>query len=76
MVIYPGEIWLTPGTGQVDFPALMARLGNGGFTHGPLMVETLDRGDPDHTLREARKARKFLQKLVRGGQPEERPYSG
>ena len=61
---HPKNVAITPGTGQVDFPALMARLARGGFTHGPLVVETLAPGDPDQTLREARKARRFLEKLV------------
>ena len=61
---HPKNVALTPGTGQVDFPALMARLGKGGFTHGPLIIETLAPGDPAHTLQEAKKARKFVEQLV------------
>ncbi len=61
---HPKNVALTPGTGQVDFPALMARLGKGGFTHGPLLVETLAPGNLAHTLQEARKARKFVEQLV------------
>ena len=63
---HPKNVALTPGTGQVDFPALMARLGKGGFTHGPLIVETLLPGDLDHLLGEAKKARRFVEKLVAG----------
>jgi sugar phosphate isomerase/epimerase len=61
---HPKNVALTPGTGQVDFPALMARLGKGGFTHGPLIIETLAPGDQAHTLEEAKKARKFVERLV------------
>ena len=61
---HPKNVALTPGTGQVGFPALMARLGKGGFTHGPLVIETLAPGDPDHTLNEAKRARRFVQELV------------
>jgi len=63
---HPKNVALTPGTGQVDFPALMARLKEGGFTHGPLIVETLEPGDLGHTLAEAKKARRFLEQLVEG----------
>ena len=31
----PKQVDLTPGTGQVDFPRVMARLRQGGFTSGP-----------------------------------------
>lgn len=61
---HPKNVALTPGTGQVDFPALMARLGKGGFTHGPLVIETLTPGDSDHTLKEAKRARRFVQELA------------
>jgi len=61
---HPKNVSITPGTGQVDFPAVLARLRKGGFTHGPLIVECLDRGDAEHTLTEAGKARWFLEKLT------------
>ena len=60
------EVSITPGTGRVDFPAVMAKLNRGGFTSGPLVVETLARSDdPKVVLAEARKARTFLEQLVR-----------
>jgi sugar phosphate isomerase/epimerase len=65
---HPKDVALTPGTGRVDFPALMARLRRGGFTHGPLIIEMLAPGDLDHLLGEARKARKFVEALVGAGQ--------
>ena len=44
-----------PGTGQVDFAAVLSRLGQGGFTSGPLLIETLlpggDGKDPLDRLR-------------------------
>jgi sugar phosphate isomerase/epimerase len=60
----PKEVLLTPGTGRVDFAAVLARLKAGGFTGGPLIVETLARGDLAQTLAEAKKARAFVEELV------------
>ena len=61
---HPKQVMLTPGTGQVDFPAVMARLKRGGFTSGALVVECLTRGDLPALLAEAKKARKFVEELV------------
>jgi sugar phosphate isomerase/epimerase len=61
----PGTVDLTPGTGQVDFPAVFARLQKGGFNGGPLLVETLAPGKLPQLLVEAKKARIFLEDLVR-----------
>lgn len=58
------EANVTPGTGQVDFRALMAVLKKGGFTGGPLIVECLASGDMPALLSEAKKARQFLETLV------------
>ncbi len=63
----PKDVWATPGTGLVDFPALMVRLKKGGFTKGALVIETLTRSDPPtlpELLAEAKKARKFVEGLV------------
>ena len=60
---HPKNVAITPGTGQVDFPALTARLRKGGFTHGSLLVETLAPGDLAHTLQEAKKARRFVERI-------------
>jgi sugar phosphate isomerase/epimerase len=60
----PKDVALTPGTGQVDFPKVLAALEKGGFTGGPLVVETLAPGDRDATVQEAVKARKFVESLV------------
>ncbi|UCF38569.1 MAG: sugar phosphate isomerase/epimerase [Acidobacteriota bacterium] len=61
---HPKEVGLTPGTGEVKFPVLMARLKQGGFSHGPMIVETLTPGDAEHTMEEAKKARQFVEKLL------------
>ena len=61
---HPKDVALTPGTGQVDFSAVFARLKAGGFEGGPLIVECLEPGDLPHLLEEARKARRFLEELT------------
>jgi len=60
----PKDVELTPGTGMVNFPKVMSRLEQGGFTHGPLVVECLDHGDLAHVNAEAVKARGFLETLT------------
>jgi sugar phosphate isomerase/epimerase len=50
--------------GKVDFPAVLAQLRKGGFTHGPLVIETLAPGDLPAILTSARKARRFVEALV------------
>jgi sugar phosphate isomerase/epimerase len=62
----PREMMVTPGTGLVNFPAVLACLKKGGFTTGPLVVETLAPGNLPALLQEAKKARKFLEDLVAG----------
>jgi len=62
---HPKNVLVTPGTGDVDFPAVFARLKKGGFTRGPLVVECLQRGNLEQTLAEAKKARRFLHDLTR-----------
>lgn len=61
---HPRNVAVTPGTGLVDFPAVLARLKQGGFTSGPLVVECLDPGDLKQTLAEAKKTRRFLEELT------------
>jgi sugar phosphate isomerase/epimerase len=60
----PKEVLVTPGTGLVDFPAVFAKLKAGGFKSGPLIVECLEPGDLEHTMEEAKKARRFLENLT------------
>jgi sugar phosphate isomerase/epimerase len=65
----PKEVLLTPGTGKVGFPKVFARLRQGGFERGPLIVECLARGEPAQVTAEAKKARRFLEQLILGVQP-------
>ena len=60
----PKDVMITPGTGLVDFPAVLARLKKGGFNKGALVIETLDRGELPELLKEARKAYKFVEGLI------------
>lgn len=60
----PKDVALTPGTGQVDFTAMMKKLRTGGFTHGPMLIECLAPGDLAATLAEAKKAKTFVERLV------------
>jgi sugar phosphate isomerase/epimerase len=62
----PKEVLVTPGTGEVNFPALFARLRLGGFTRGQLVVECTARGDFAAVTREARAARAYVERLARG----------
>ncbi len=63
--VAPKEVLVTPGTGRVSFPKVLANLKQGGFTRGPLVVECLARGDePAKVTAEAKKARQFLEKLT------------
>lgn len=62
----PKDVMVTPGQGQVDFARVFARLQQGGFNGGPVMVETVAPGDLKQIVAEARKARVFLEALVRG----------
>ncbi len=52
---HPKNVEVTPGTGQVDFPAVFAHLKKGGFTRGPLIIECLDPGDIEQTIVQAKK---------------------
>lgn len=63
---YTGDVALTPGTGVVNFKAVFARLRQGGFHRGALIVECLAPGEPPQLLAEAKKAKKFLEDLVGG----------
>ena len=60
----PEDVYVTPGTGRVNFAQLLTRLEQGGFTSGPLIVECLDRGNASHVTDEAGKALRFLEVLV------------
>ncbi len=60
----PDEVMITPGTGRVNFEKVFSRLQKGGFTHGPLVVECLTRGNPEQITAEARKALGLLKGLI------------
>jgi sugar phosphate isomerase/epimerase len=61
----PKEVLVTPGTGQVNFAKVLANLKQGGFTHGPLVVECLSRGNtPADITAEAKQARRFVEGLL------------
>lgn len=61
----PKNVLVTPGTGIVDFPKVLRALHRGGFTRGPLVVECTNPGDLAAVTVEARKAREFVETLVR-----------
>ena len=61
------DVWLTPGTGRVDFPKVLATLRKGGFTSGHLVIECITRANPDDPkalFEEAKKARIFVEELT------------
>ncbi|GMW02083.1 MAG: hypothetical protein AMXMBFR84_32190 [Candidatus Hydrogenedentota bacterium] len=60
----PKIVDLTPGTGRVDFAKVLARLAQGGFRQGPLIIECLKPGTLPELQEEARKARAFVEQLV------------
>jgi sugar phosphate isomerase/epimerase len=63
----PKEVMVTPGDGKVDFRAVLARLREGGFTGGPLVIECLKPGEGAALLAEAKRAREFVERLVANG---------
>ena len=60
----PKDVNITPGTGMVDFPALIARLKVGGFRSGPLIIECLNPGDIPFINAEAEKAKEYIEKIT------------
>lgn len=61
----PKNVFVTPGTGKVNFPAVLAKLIAGGFKKGPLVVECVKRTDDlNQTIAEARRARIYMEKVV------------
>ncbi len=61
---HPREVFVNPGDGKVDFPAVLAQLRKGGFTQGPLMVETIAPGHLTQLQENASNARLFVENLV------------
>ncbi len=62
--VHPKNVMVTPGAGRVDFASVLARLKEGGFRKGPLIVECLKPGGLNETLEEANRARRFLEELT------------
>lgn len=62
--VHPKDVAVTPGDGMVDFEKVLARLKQGGFTKGALVVECLKPGDEAHLIAEAKRAREFVEALV------------
>jgi sugar phosphate isomerase/epimerase len=60
----PKDVLVTPGDGKVDFAAVLARLKQGGFTRGPLLIECLARGPAQKITADAKKTRLFLEALT------------
>ncbi len=63
----PKNVDVTPGTGRVDFARVFARLREGGFTGGPLVVECVARPNPQDVkaiTAHARQARELVERLV------------
>jgi sugar phosphate isomerase/epimerase len=60
------DVWVTPGEGMVDFPAVMSALQQGGFGGGDLVIECVSRGDGKLStiLAAAKKARRFVEDLI------------
>jgi len=61
----PQNVMVTPGEGKVDFPKVFSLLKKGGFTRGPLVIETLAPGDQAEILAQAKKAKKFVESFLR-----------
>lgn len=57
---------ITPGTGQVDFPKVMANLRAAGFQGGPMIIECLNPGTLEELLAEAKKTKAFVEALIAG----------
>jgi sugar phosphate isomerase/epimerase len=59
----PMNVDVTPGEGKVNFARVFSELRRGGFTSGPLVVETLGPiDDPKQKIAEARKARERVER--------------
>jgi sugar phosphate isomerase/epimerase len=58
-----GEVMITPGTGDVDFPRVFSILAGAGFS-GPMWVECVGGKTLAEINDEARKSREFIESLV------------
>jgi sugar phosphate isomerase/epimerase len=62
----PKNVAVTPGNGRVDFAKVLARLRQGGFTRGPLVIECLAPGTAAEVTAAARKTKRYLEDIVAG----------
>jgi sugar phosphate isomerase/epimerase len=60
----PKNVNINPGSGRVDFPGLIARLRQGGFTGGPVVIECLQPGELEEVNAAARQAREMIESLL------------
>lgn len=60
------EVWVNPGEGLVDFPAVLGGLVAGGFT-GPLYLECVAQGTIEQVNRHAAAARGFVATILEEG---------
>ncbi len=60
----PKDVLVNPGAGKVDFARVFARLRKGGFDHGPVILECLERGKLGQVKAAAKNARLFLERLL------------
>jgi sugar phosphate isomerase/epimerase len=63
--LHPKTVDVTPGSGRVNFRAVLTRLKKGGFKSGPLLIECLKRGDLAALHKEAVQARQFLETCLK-----------
>lgn len=62
---HPKNVAVTPGDGRVDFAAVLAKLREGGFLGGSLVVECLKPAEGEALVAEARRAREFVESVLR-----------
>ena len=62
------DVWITPGTGRVDFPKVLKVLRDGGFRSGHWVIECVARGDGSlrRILAEAKEARQYVEHVISG----------
>lgn len=58
------SVQVTPGEGQVDFPAVFRALVDGGFKGGPCLVETLGPEEPDAVTEAGKKTVQYIKSVM------------
>jgi sugar phosphate isomerase/epimerase len=61
---HPKQVAVTPSTGQVNFQSVLEILQRGGFTGGPMVVETLEPGELDELHTRATQTLAWLKELT------------